>query len=586
VTALALPLAPPLAVRGGPRGRHSYWRNVRFSRQTTIFLVCVALYLTIGAILVFGFSNIMEDALSRVANAQYVLDSRQPKLANVGFVWTPLPSLLMLPFLPLKALWPGLIATGFLACVESAVVMAASVVVLFNICTDLGLRRGGRWAIAMLFAVQPIGLFYGANGMSEALLILFTLIACLRLLRWLVAEEEDSSRHLVAAGLALGFGYLARYEVAAAGLGAMALVGAVTFYRNRVNCADRRARVVGDVLLIGLPVAVAFVLWAVASWVIVGHPAEQFTSHYGNSAIIAGAQGATRAAASAKPSLSLPILQILVLAPLSLPVGAVAIWRGVRERKLVFLAPLVLFGSVLVFEAAAYLRGSLFGFLRYQIAVVPLFAVLLAVALIPAAESSEEQHGRRSINGASPRIRVTLHRLRRPGSGALLAAALLIPGIVTTTYAGMTSYRLANQEFYHVRPVILRLAGGKTSDPGADGFFDVDGHVSGDLDRLRLPTGSVLLDAGPGFAVLAASHRPRQFVINSDHDFAGSLLDPVGHHIRYFLTSAGNSGYDAINTQWPRLGTAVTPRVQLIRNYSSSVPGGHRWALWQIVEQS
>ena len=582
MTALALPLAVPLAVRG----RLGYWRNVRFSRQTTIFLACLALYLTIGAVLVFGFSNIMEDALSRVANAQYVLDSRQPKLANVGFVWTPLPSLLMLPFLPLKALWPGLIATGFLACVESAVVMAASVVVLFNICSDLGLRRGGRWAIAMLFAVQPIVLFYGANGMSEALLILFTLIACRRLLRWLAAEEEDSSRHLVAAGLALGFGYLARYEVAAAGLGAMVLVGAVTWYRNRLNRADRRARVVGDVLLIGLPVAVAFVLWAVASWVIVGHPAEQFTSHYGNSAIIAGAQGASRATASAKPGLSLPILQILVLAPLILPVGAVAIWRGVRERKLVILAPLVLFGSVLGFEAAAYLRGSLFGFLRYQISVVPLFAVLLAVALIPAAENFEAQHARRLINGASLRIRVIQRRLWRLGGGALLATALLIPGIVTTTYAAMTSYSLANQEFYHVRPVILRLAGGKTNDPGADGFFDVDERVSGDLDRLRLPIGSVLLDAGPGFAVLAASHRPRQFVITSDRDFAGALLDPVGHHIRYFLASARNGGYDAISTQWPKLGTGVAPLVRLVRNYSSSLPGGHRWSLWQIVEPS
>ena len=42
---------------------------------------------------------VFPDAMSRVANGYYVLFSRDPHLAAIGFVWNPLPSLAAIPLL-------------------------------------------------------------------------------------------------------------------------------------------------------------------------------------------------------------------------------------------------------------------------------------------------------------------------------------------------------------------------------------------------------------------------------------------------------------------------------------------------------
>jgi len=136
-----------------------------------LFAAVLACYLAVGAVLVFGFDSIMEDALSRVAAASSVWWSADPKLAAIGYVWTPLPALLMLPFTPLRAAWPELVSTGWLAVVLSATAMAGSVAVLHGILADLAVRPSVRWTVTVLFALQPVILVYSANGMTEALLM-------------------------------------------------------------------------------------------------------------------------------------------------------------------------------------------------------------------------------------------------------------------------------------------------------------------------------------------------------------------------------------------------------------------------------
>ena len=531
----------------------------RVSEPTVVLLICLSAYGATGAVLVLSFHSIMEDALSRVSNATYVLYSRQPKLANVGFVWTPLPSLLLMPLLPLKALWPALVSTGYLACLESTVAMAVSVRTLSAILADLKVTRGARLTVLALFALHPLILWFGANGMSEALLILFLLLATRRLMAWLRAED---SRHLVAAGLWLALGYLSRYEVIASGAAAVALVVVVSASRSPHRGRERRQEVIVDALLIGLPVALAFALWALASYVIVGHPFEQFSSQYGNSALVAGERGGGGTSADfAHPHLSLLLTQAWLLAPLLVPVGIAVAVRSARRRQLDPLAPVALLGSVLAFEVLAYLAGSLFGFLRYQIAVLPLFAVLVGCLLA----------------GGPDRV---------GARGWWLSTAvvgLLVPGVALSANTILTSNKLANQEFYHLRPVALTLAGDHHVDPGSNGVWDSDRSIAATLDRMHLPAGSVLLDSGPGFAVLAATRRRLQFVITSDRDFAGAVLDPVGHHIRYLLVNDGGDVYDAVRHAWPELGTSPSaPWARLDRRFPRPLPGSHQWSLWRV----
>src|SRR5215210_390261 len=282
-------------------------RRPRWSAEAAVFLGLLALYLAVAAWLVFGQHSIMEDALSRVANASYVIYSREPKLANLGFVWTPLPSLLMMPLLPLKYLWPALVEQGFLANVMSAVVMAASARALTGLLGALGVARKASIGLAIAFGLQPMIIWFGANGMTEALLLLFLLLTARELVQWLT---DNDFRHLMGAGAYLALGYLTRYEMLAAGCAAIALVGAVTWWRTAGGRVARRQGAFANVLLIAAPLVAAFTLWAVASWVIVGHPFDQFTSPYGNSALVASGGGR----GSIEPTLLL--IQWLVLAPL------------------------------------------------------------------------------------------------------------------------------------------------------------------------------------------------------------------------------------------------------------------------------
>src|ERR1041385_9278526 len=50
-------------------------------------------YIALGSYLALVLHAYHGDAYSRVANAYYVLYSRDPHLAAIGFVWMPLPSL-------------------------------------------------------------------------------------------------------------------------------------------------------------------------------------------------------------------------------------------------------------------------------------------------------------------------------------------------------------------------------------------------------------------------------------------------------------------------------------------------------------
>ncbi|QJY48283.1 phospholipid carrier-dependent glycosyltransferase [Pseudonocardia broussonetiae] len=519
--------------------------------------VALALYATAAAVLVLGFDSIMEDALSRLSAASSVWSALDPKLAAVGFVWTPLPALLMVPFTPLRVLWPELVSTGLLAALLSAVAMAGAVAALHGLLGDLRVRPAARWTLTVLFALHPLVLVYSANGMTEALLLLFLLLATRRLLVWMRDGERADATHLVAAGLFLGLGYLARYEAIVAAAAVTVLVAATTALRTRRG-PDRVPNVLVDALLVGLPAAAAFVLWAVVSWAVVGSPFEQFTSVYGNSALVAGGTGG----AAGTADVGRQLLWLVPLAPLVLVAAAV---RAVRRRDPVVLVPVVLFGSVLAFEWVLHLAGSLFGFLRYQIALVPLVAVLLGVLLSRGALAAGARRGPSwRTAGAVGLVAVVL-------GSALASSAVLV----------LTRPELASQEHLRVAPVVAALAGEADPDPGANGMWADDRALAARLDALDLPAGSVLADSGSAFAVVAASRNPRQFVITSDDGFSAALADPPAH-VRYLLRNE-RGGVDTVRATWPDLGAAGGPSwARLVAEHPGAGRWSYAWTLWEV----
>lgn len=76
--------------------------HIVLKKNENLFIFLLSFLLNIGVAYIFYFVLRIgnSDALSRTANAYYVLYSRDPHLAAIGFIWPQLPSILQLPLLP------------------------------------------------------------------------------------------------------------------------------------------------------------------------------------------------------------------------------------------------------------------------------------------------------------------------------------------------------------------------------------------------------------------------------------------------------------------------------------------------------
>ncbi|GAC66266.1 glycosyltransferase family 39 protein [Gordonia soli] len=518
-----------------------------------IFVACFGLYLGCGIWLAVDQQFFVGDSLSRVQSAQSVLFSRDPHVAAIGFIFTPLTALAQLPMTALTPMVPSMTADALSAVIMSAAFMAAAVYHVFGVTRD---RETAWWysvVIASLFAIQPMIVFYGANGMSEAPFLCFMCWAARRLIRWV---DSDDVHDLVTAGIALGLAYFTRYDAVAATVGAAVLVCTVTFRRRGQTGAPTRRRIqraAVDSSLVILPPLFAFVLWAVTSWLITGNALAQFTSEYGNSAIIEqSGTSADSALANARFSLT----ELIVLFP-ALPVGlvVVAALRMRIHRFAPFAVPLLLFGSVLAFQTYSYITGSTFGFLRFYIAVIPLGAVAAALALPAQATVPSRRPGRFAD---LPHRRALTRRGRHARTVASMVVILCTALSIPTSWQAMKSQTLAPQEaaLHTVLADDSDATGARVAeDERAARSFSTERQIAHWLDSQQLPEGSVVVDTLYGFAIVARSSDPKQFVIPSDQDFTEILNDPAGHRVRYLLSvpPRGRGTTDSLNKRYPTL---------------------------------
>src|SRR4029077_5381603 len=96
--------------------------------KITVFFASLVLYLAVGYWLQVRHGFIIGDALSRVSAAQSVLFSRDPHLAAIGFIFTPLTAMVQIPFVALSPLWPPMASFAYSGTIMSAGFMAAAVV--------------------------------------------------------------------------------------------------------------------------------------------------------------------------------------------------------------------------------------------------------------------------------------------------------------------------------------------------------------------------------------------------------------------------------------------------------------------------
>lgn len=299
----------------------------------------------------------------------------------------------------------------------SALFMAGAVLQILSAGIDRGLPRAYSLAVAVLFAVNPMIVFYGSNGMSEAPFIFFMSWAVRRLILWMADDDvhhRDRGRHRHGAGLS--------HPLRRRGVHRRRRPGGRDHHLSAGAGSTAAAPGLLDLLMVSGPGTAAFLGWAVISWLITGEAFAQFTSQYGNAAIL---EQSGQQAPTFGTGVGFALACIFLMAPTLLPIATWALVRRRRQsRWQVLIVPVAIFGAALTFQALSYATGSTFPFLRFYIIAVPLTAFLAVLAVPDGMPAVVKRRGRYA---PPPRIPDPGRHSRFAYLPVLLALAICVP---------------------------------------------------------------------------------------------------------------------------------------------------------------
>jgi hypothetical protein len=549
----------------GDKGRDTYLRRLGTGLRKLVsegglaFLIPCALYVTVGALLDFRYLSFNGDAVARMANGFYVLYSRDPHLAAIGFVWNPGTSIADLVPLLFYHLWTPLASHMFAGSLMSASCMAGCVYQVRCTLTEWGVARATRLVLVTILALNGMIVYYGGNGMSEGL-YLFTLVATGRyLLRWL---QNNDLHSLVYAATALGACYLARNEAVAPALAAGAVVFGVAAARSSAAGIRRLWAGLDDLIIFEIPIALSFVGWAVVSYVIVGSPFEQLTSVYGTTSQL---KLVGKTALNAR--ISQDVHDVFYLAPAIPIIVIVALFLAWRRRDVGVLAPISVVGGGLAFDMLALIGNQIDHWFRYFITAVPLEVLLVGSFFATAPALLRIKTAPR----APRRSRAWGRGWAWTVAAVLLSLLFLIPSSFMTI-KGMANPKIGYEETTDLDYIFLKHPS-KSQASGKDTFPAVM-RIVDYLARQHLANGQVIVDNFSGCIpnVIVASPNPDIFVIPNDRDFQRTLADPLTFHAHYILDAnpAGDGGLTAPNILYPRLWSTGQGFSKLVHSFPAA----------------
>ncbi len=513
-----------------------------------LFLV---VYLVLGYYLIFIRNAYATDGLARLVSAWLVFQGRQVKLATIGFVWPPIPSLLIIPF----AAIPAFVQSMMAPIIVSGLCSVFSLIILGYLSAACGINQRLQVLVILLFALNPLILIFAINGMSEAVLVVTSLAAVFWLVRF---YQTDRYTHMILAGILFGLLPLIRYESILLSLWSCVLVLLLSWdKRHEMPLVKFRQFMEGRLLAYSSLVIYPTFLWMLANWLIMGNPLYFLTD-----------------VESATSILHIELEQAGVLTdPLSsfrfvfgawglmFPLGAVAVFAliflGMKQRSN-FLMGFGLMPLVVPFTQFILLyRQSTVPRIRYLIMGVP---IGLAVALV-------------AFNLLSPWI-----RRYRFGQAYLVAAfSLLFIFSNIMTRSQLVNYPLQDQE----QKTWYGLAGG--------GEYQVKKVIEAfDLGRYLvgvIPSGSrVLIGLEDGFAVELGAGDPSLFMDHTDPDFHDAVLNPPAY-VEYILVPYNKykSGLNVINRIHKTLHDRGAPWVELVDGLPQTEL---EWKLYKVKRSS
>jgi len=520
-----------------------------------IVLLLFIIYFSLGAYLSLVKGFLPGDGISRMVNAWLSLYGTVPKLATIGFVWPPIPTLLIIPFTTI----PFLVKTWLAVVVVSAFFMALACLLVSRIAENCGFSKGVSYLFLLIFAANPMMLIFGANGMGEAILVAVALAAFYWLIRF---WQSNRNIDLILSAACFSLLPMIRYEMVLLSVWGGVLLLIHTWTRQQEAPVEKfRDFLEGRLLAFSSLVIYPTFLWMVVSWMIMGSPIYFIQSKQGELANPDVQLSGFQIVVSPLSSVQITIRQWLDLFPLVLVLILAAIIIGIW-RKSPFLVGLGLVPLLDPLELGILLyRHEVVPLLRYYIMVIPLsFVIIAAIWLL----LNKPLHGR----NLSERVK-----------NSFLVVILVL--FVVSDYA--SGYALSNNPYQSIeRPSWLGLI--SNTDVRAT---DVDEAIGiGRLLTKIIPPGSrVLLDTfGRGYAVELGADKPSLFLDLTDPNFDNAVLRPWAYVDYVLVPDINNLGIsgaeDAINHAHPDLYTyGETWAVNLDVLPQTSV----KWRLYKVI---
>jgi hypothetical protein len=373
---------------------------------------------------------------------------------------------------------------------------------------------------------------------------------------------------------------MTRYEAVVSAMGAFMVAVLVSSMRRSGHIRERIGEGMADAAVLVAPFASVFLGWALASWLIVRDPFQQFTSVYGVVSQLAVTQAAVAQITGQGTSSAYSWIfhQTVGLEPGIFALGVVGLLATFRGRSGLTMSAVAVLGAVVAFAVFGFLTGRTLGWLRYLITIIPLATILALAILAPDPKAVTRLDDDR---GGLARA-----AWKAMGQAAVILIAIAVPiGARTMLDPGQNPQY--GGEAFQLAPILypneLLYPADNPQKFTPTGQYIAGQQASRYLDALHLPSGSVLVDGAMGFPIILESNDPTQFITTSDRDFQESLLDPVSFGVKYLLVpdpSAGYESLDAINRAYPGIyenGASVAP--QMVAQFGS---GGNNWRLYKV----
>lgn len=486
------------------------------------FLTLVALvgYILAGFWMRYDMHFYINDALNRTTDALFVTDGRDPHMGGIGFYWPPLPQMLQMPLVPLLEPHGMTIMAGP---ASTALCMAATIPVIGAVGRFLNLGRWTTFAFCLVFAINPITIYYSTNGMSEACFFFTGSLSILGFLRYI---RSRSVGDMTLFGMGLAGAVLTRLEGPAFAL----ILGLIASFDWR---ALRSVKVVGQVLwntfLIGLPALVAFGTWMAVQAVLMHNPLYFLAIGTGNASL--NAPWLPPHSREPWASFLWAGNYVLVLGATLILAALYIVWSPTSEKVrgcVGLIAAMGIFLAIQIYSVG--IVGGGYGDPRYFVMAVP-FATIAAMWLAGASPTASAQR-----------------RTFAPLYALPLIGILLVNGASGNWYLSSGRVTAIEHECTFFQDGVAKLLPslGRGDNSHNQNYCGPFGNAllafqngTKYLDSILKPSDRVLTDNKTNFEEDLFTRHPGQFIVENDRDWHKITSNPYGT-VTYIMTLASD----------------------------------------------